>query len=65
MLSLKMLALILEIILLLFFIILLERGAFSSMQSFFNVILLASYSKFSVHLLHVTYIYINLSKNKP
>ena len=32
-----------------FFIILLEHGAFSSMRSFFNVILLVSYSKFSVH----------------
>ena len=48
------LALVLEIFLLLFFIILLERGEFSSMQSFFNVILLVSQSKFSVHLLHTT-----------
>ena len=56
------LALVLEIFLLLFFIILLEHGAFSSMRSFFNVILLVSHSKFSVHLLHTTYIYIDSYK---
>ena len=47
-----------------FFIILIERGAFSSKRNFFNVISLVSHSKFSVHLLHATYMYINLYKNK-
>ena len=41
-----------------FFIILLEHGTFSSVQSFFNVILLVFHSKFSVHLLHTTYMYL-------
>ena len=66
-LSLKMhleLALVVKIFLLYFFIILLEHGAFSSIRSFFNVILLIFHSKFSVHLLHTTYIYIYLYKNK-
>ena len=58
------LALVLEIFLLSFFIILLEHGAFSSLQSFFNEILLVSHSKFSVHLLHTTYMYIDSYKNK-
>ena len=48
-----------------FFIILLEHGAFSSMRSFFNVILLVPRSKFSVHLLHTTNMYIDSYKNKP
>ena len=56
--------LVLEILLLLFFISLLEHGAFSSSGSFFNVILLVFHSKFSVHLLHTTYMYIDSYKNK-
>ena len=49
-----------------FFIILLEHGAFSSMQSISNILFLVSHSKFTVHLLHTTcsiyiYIYIYIS----
>ena len=43
-----------------FFITLLEHGAFSSMQIFFNTISPVSHSKFTVHLLHTTYMYIDL-----
>ena len=58
------LALVLETFLLLCFIILLNHGPFSSMRSFFNVTLLVSHLKFSVHLLHTIYMYIISYKNK-